>query len=60
MWRDTLNGCLRIILDIVGWIPENRYVIWITMDISEHQQDSIDGYLKRYSEWMHNIVQIEY
>jgi hypothetical protein len=40
-------------MDGIGWISKNRYVLWITMNISEHQLDHIDGYLKRYIEWIY-------
>jgi hypothetical protein len=44
---------LRIIKDIIGWMSQNRYVLLITMDITEYRLDSIDGYFKRYIEWIH-------
>jgi hypothetical protein len=36
----------------IGRIFKNRYVVWITMDISKYQLDNIDGYLKKCIEWI--------
>ncbi len=37
------------------WISKNRYVLRVTMDITEHRLDDIDGYLKIYIEWMYKL-----
>ena len=39
-------------MDGIGWISKNRYVLWITMNISEYQLDNIDGYLKKCIVWI--------
>ncbi len=43
---------LGIIMDFIDWISKNRYIT-LTMDITEYQQDNIDGYLKRQIECMY-------
>ncbi len=40
-------------MDIIGWKSKYRYVLWMTMDISEYKLDKINGYLKIFIDWIY-------